>query len=382
MRHSVSVLIAVQLIDAIGLGLLLPVLPFFVQEYGATAVQVTQLVALYALASMIFSSPVGWLSDKIGRKPVVVVCTLGSCAAYLAYMSAESLWWVFVVRFFSGVMAAKGGVVSAWMIDLVNEEERARYLGLLGSMNGIGMLLGPILASAFYAASGNIYGSVFLGGAVLSMLACAGLLMTSDSSARSSGQDVQGQTPMNIDLLLLNFAVFLAFSVVFSTSAIYMQARFEWRVTEAGLAIGLMTAVVAIARAFVAHRLLRLLGVEFGTFVTGVLMALCLAVSTIADSPGWFLPFYCLGAGAYSVAAIGVTVKLAERLPPEARGAGMGQLGAAASAAIVFGAGTHGYLFDWVSPQAPFQIYGVLVALFVTGWYVNTLKRRQTIEQT
>ena len=385
MQQAALMLIGVQLIVGIGLGLLLPVLPYFVQTYGASAVEVTQLVALYALAGMVFSPLLGRLSDAFGRKPLVLCCLAASALTYLAYTCVDSLLAIFALRLASGIAAAKGGVVTAWLIDLVDADERARYLGLFGSMNGIGMLLGPVVASLLFSASGELYQSVFIGGALLSFAACVGVLFVrSPEPALVDAQPTSAATTAGYaDLLALNGAVFLAFSVIFSTSAIYMQARFDWGVREAGLAIGLMTGCVALARAFVAHRLLAVLGTDVGTVVTGVAMALLLFLCSLPTAAPAFLLPYCLAAMAYSVAAIGITVLLADRLPVHTRGSGMGHLSASASGAIVFGAATHGYLFDRVSPAAPFQLYGVLVALFIGGWYAHARKyRRFYREQT
>lgn len=378
MKRTAYILIGVQLVDAIGLGLLLPVLPYFVQKFGASVVEVTQLVALYALANMICSSGFGRISDRTGRKPLVLFSTAGTCLAYLAYLSVDALALIFLIRGVSGVLAAKSGVVTAWMIDAVEPDQRGRYLGLLGSMNGIGMLLGPMLASLMVVISGDTYRWVFIGGVVLSVLATLGVLMIhDDSSEQNRGeQKVQAVGPPYGDLLFLNFAIFLAFSVVLSTSAIYMQARFNWDVQQAGLAIGVMTGSLALARAFIAHKLLARLGNESGTLITGLIMAVCLTMAGLSESPLLFMIFYCVSAAAYAIAAIGVILQLSDRLPVQTRGLGMGRLSAFASGAIVFGAATHGYLFEVFSPAAPFKLYGILVFLCVITWFLSQRRRR------
>ncbi len=123
------------------------------------------------------------------------------------------------------------------------------------------------------------------------------------------------------------------------------------------------------------------MGLERGIAITGIGMALALLLCTWPDSGVGFLPLYCLAAAGYAIAALGITVALAERLPSSARGAGMGQLGAASSAAIVVGASTHGYLFELFAPTAPFQLYGLLVALGVAGWYLMDSKRRSVAHE-
>ena len=378
MRRTVHILIAAQLVSAIGMGLLLPVLPFFVQTRGATAVEVTQFVAIYALAGMIFSPVLGRLSDVLGRKPTLVLTTLASAGVYLAYPMIASLLGLFSLRLVSGGLEARGGVISAWLIDVTPQADRARMLGRLGAMNGVGMLTGPLLASVLLGATGERFEAVFFGGAAISLATAIALLFAPEVQ-RATRQGNTASSHDTRDVLALNFLIFLVFSVIFSISALYMQARFGWNASQAGLGIGTMTATVAIARAFLAHRWLEQAGTIPGTCTAALAMAVCAVLASIPEDPLLFMVFYCLSAAAYALAGIGVTVMLADQLPAASRGYGLGQLGAAGSAAIVAGSATHGYLFQHISPTAPLRIYGIAVALLVSIWiYRFANKRRPT----
>tara|TARA_Y100001933_G_scaffold236204_1_gene257963 strand:+ start:2309 stop:3493 length:1185 start_codon:yes stop_codon:yes gene_type:complete len=379
-NRTIYTLIGLQLLDAIGLGLLLPILPFYIQDYGASAIEVTQLVAVYALASMVFSPIVGRLSDRLGRKAVVLIALAGAAAAYLGMLFANTLWLIFTLRALTGAMAAKTGVLTAWIIDHADEEQRARWLGIFASMNGIGMLLGPLFAGVLFHI--NLLGltgyeSVFAGVVVLCILGFLSIAWLPDGPtvmSEAPGQESRAskRTGPYADLLVLNFAIFFAFSVIFSTSAIYVDSRFGWGPSAAGFAIGTMTGCVALARAFASQRILRKLGTRRGTLITGLIMCVSLVAAASTSQPPIFMLLYCLSASAYAVAAIGVTLLLAQRLDPASRGAGMGMLGAASSGAIVAGASINGYLFELLSPSAPFQIVGALVGALLMIWYVYT----------
>lgn len=383
MKQTAVFLVFAQLVDGIGLGLLLPVLPYFVQGYGASSTQVTLLVAVYALTGMVFSPLFGRCSDVIGRKPLILSSCIGSAISYLLFLTADSLAWIFVIRIFSGITSAKSGVVSAWMIDSVQQKDRARYLGLLGSMNGVGMLVGPLLASVLLWLSGDLYNSVFICGAILSAIASVGITLIPNETILESPAKVSASAEVTSysDLLALNCAIFLVFGVILSTSIIYMQARFEWQATEAGIAIASMTGCIAITRALIAYKVLALLGNTRGTWLSSFCMSICLIIAASFSSPILFIPFYCLGAAGYAIAALGVNILLADRVPSEQRGQAMGRLAASSSGAIVLGAATNGYLFDVISASAPFLIYATVNLILTTTWFVKaSQQRRMTYE--
>ena len=373
MSKTVFVLILVQLLDAIGLGLLLPILPYYVQEFGAGPIEVTQLIAIYALGGLIFSPLAGFLSDRFGRKPIVIVTTIGAALAYGGLIAAESLLAIFVARAIGGTMTSKAGVVNAWLIDAVSEEDRTRYLGLLGSMNGIGMLAGPILASIVLALSDGYYQAIFMFAAVLTGLAAILLFTVKDLHApeKAEGEPSSNQhyrIATHFDIYLVNFFLFLGFSVIFSTSAIYMQYTFNWEATTSGLAIGAMTGCIAAARVWVAPPWLSKFGSLRGTTIAGCIFGIGLVFATLSPQPLIFMPFYCIAAIAYAVAALGVTIVLAGEAPQEVRGTVMGFLTSTISAALVLGSATHGYFFETLAPSVPFRIYGTLAFLTFVVW--------------
>lgn len=126
--------------------MVLPVLPFLARRYGASPVQVTALVAVFALAQFVVSPLVGGLSDRIGRKPVLVVSLVGSAAGSLILGLATSLPLLFLGRAVDGLSGTALVSAQTAVTDLVRPRERARYLGLMGSAFAVGFIVGPGLA--------------------------------------------------------------------------------------------------------------------------------------------------------------------------------------------------------------------------------------------
>ncbi len=134
-----------MIVDLIGFGIVMPVLPFYAKEFGAAATVLGLLMMVYAAAQFVFAPLWGRLSDRIGRRPVLLMTVAGTALALLALGLAPSLPWIFAARAFGGAFAANISVASAYIADVTAEEERTRWMGLLGASFGVGFLLGPAI---------------------------------------------------------------------------------------------------------------------------------------------------------------------------------------------------------------------------------------------
>lgn len=139
------VLFAVILIDLIGFGIIIPILPFLSPQLGADKMDIALIIVTYASCAGLSGPLWGRLSDRIGRKPVIMICLAGAACAYLMLGLASELWMVFAARGFAGLMAGNFGVASAMIADLTTPQNRARGMGLIGAAFGLGIVLGPLL---------------------------------------------------------------------------------------------------------------------------------------------------------------------------------------------------------------------------------------------
>ena len=139
------VLYATVLIDLIGFGIVIPILPFLSPQLGADKVDIALIIAVYAAAAGLVGPMWGRLSDRIGRKPVIMICLAGAALSYVMLGLATGLWMIYLARGFAGLMAGNFGVASAMIADITSPRERARGMGILGSAFGIGLVIGPLL---------------------------------------------------------------------------------------------------------------------------------------------------------------------------------------------------------------------------------------------
>jgi MFS family permease len=134
------------LVDILGIGIIIPVLPFYVESFGATPLQLTLLFSVFSLFSLLSAPWLGALSDKIGRRPVLIISILSTAIGWLVFASAKSIWVLFLGRIIDGAAAGNFPIAQSYLADLSsNEKERTHNLGLIGAMFGIGLTVGPLI---------------------------------------------------------------------------------------------------------------------------------------------------------------------------------------------------------------------------------------------
>jgi len=144
-RAQLGIIFLTILIDMIGFGIVIPVLPLYAEHYGATAMQNGLLVAIFSLAQFLCAPLWGQLSDRVGRKPVLFVSILGTAAGFLLMGLAGSLWMLFVARVIDGAAGGNIGTAQAYIADISTPQERAKAMGLIGAAFGLGFMFGPAI---------------------------------------------------------------------------------------------------------------------------------------------------------------------------------------------------------------------------------------------
>ena len=142
---QLSVLIAVNLVDMIGLMLVLPILPFYASDLGASPERIGLLIASFAIAQLVAAPFWGRLSDRYGRRPALVIGLTASAVAFLVFAYANVLWLLFLSRLVQGAGGGTTGVAQAYVADTVKPKDRAKALGWLSASTNVGVVLGPVI---------------------------------------------------------------------------------------------------------------------------------------------------------------------------------------------------------------------------------------------
>ena len=135
-------------VDVLGLTLMIPLLPFYAERMGASPSQVGWLIGIYAACQLVSGPLLGRLSDTTGRKPLLIVSQLGTCAGFIVTAFAPNLWVLFLARAIDGMTAGNLSLAQAYISDVTKPEDRARAFGLIGIAFGLGFLVGPAVSGA------------------------------------------------------------------------------------------------------------------------------------------------------------------------------------------------------------------------------------------
>ena len=228
-------LFLIVLVDLIGFGLVIPLLPFYAVRFAASPQEVTALVAIYSLAQLVTAPLWGRLSDRVGRRPVLMVSMAASVAAYFWIGSATALWMLFAARALAGACAGNIAAAQAYIADITKPEDRAKGMGLIGAAFGLGFIIGPAfggLLAGNNPAAADIEIPAWVA-AGLSFVALCGVVVMLRESLPADQRGSRGRSrnrfvavlevlrrPVLSRLLLIFFLVILAFAGMESTFAL------------------------------------------------------------------------------------------------------------------------------------------------------------------
>jgi MFS transporter, DHA1 family, tetracycline resistance protein len=359
-------------LDLVGFGMLFPVLARYSEELGATPTEAGFLVASFSLAQLVCSPITGKLSDRIGRKPVLIASLVGTAVGSLLTGLAGSLWLLFLARILDGASGASVSVAQAAVTDVAPPSERARLLGLLGAAFGVGFALGPAIGGVAALVDHRL--PFFVAAAIAgvnALVAVKRLPETNPSRIGGHRQPDELTTTANSgfrSILLASFLSLVAFSGFEATFSLLADDRFglsESATYAVFFAIGIALVVV---QGGAIHTVVARLGEESSIrlgFAANALGLLLLA----PPEGGWWLLVPALGLLCFGQGVVTPTLSsvVAGRSGRSGRGHALGLQQAAGGLARVAGPALGGALFEHVSPAAPYYVGAALVTAAIAG---------------
>lgn len=381
-------LFLVVLIDLIGFGIIIPILPFMAPPLGASNFDIALIIAIYSLFGGLVGPFWGRLSDRIGRKPVLLICLAGASLSYVMLAFASSLTMLYISRALAGMMAGNFGVASAMVADMSKPEERARYMGVIGAAFGLGMVIGPFLGGILAGDDGNFMLPGLFAAALSATAILAGLLFLRESltpelraenasqrAQHGDGGSILGMLRETGNTLLaaqyfLNNSCHTAVSYLFP---LWVGAFLGWGAKEVGMAFGVMGLSMAFLQGGLIGWLVRKLGELRLLLVGASMMAIGFAIAaTASGSVSILLAFFTAIAGG-TVCTPVLNALVANRTATHLRGRMMGTTSSSAAFGRVFGPLLAGLLLSLFGFDIAW-LGGSVIALLIMAWASNQLR--------
>jgi MFS transporter, DHA1 family, tetracycline resistance protein len=250
-RKASTFLMVTAFLNTMGFGVLSPVLPFIVQRYlsnqQSLATVVGWLVASYALCQFIAAPGLGLLSDRYGRRPLLLICLLGSAVGYVLFGLGGALWVLFLARIIDGLTGGNTSILFAYIGDISAPQDRARYFGLFGAAAGLGFIVGPLIGG--FASQLSYSAPVYLSAAIFGAASLWGYFNFPESLRKE--QRAAGTNPAELNplkhlrrvlalpqvrwLLLATFFFAFPFAVFASITTVLVKDSLGWSPVEIGL---------------------------------------------------------------------------------------------------------------------------------------------------
>lgn len=410
---TLAVLFIVVFINLVGFGLVVPLLPFFAQSLQAEPWQITLMFSAYSLGQF-FAEPFwGRLSDRIGRKPVLLATLAANAVGYLLLAFAPNIWVAVAVRLFTGLGAGNISTVQGYIADVTPPERRAGRMGMIGAAFGLGFIVGPGLGGLLAQPQMGHVGyqlPIFAasGAAVLAALGVMFFLRESRTRADPAAPRPAflsgvsfARTDEVISRVLMVSLIYLAgFSAMEAAFGLWAEHRYAWTAREVGLSFMIVGLISAVNQGLVTGRLARRFGearvLAAGMLLFGLSMVLQVAAPVawfpagridlglfgIPVAAGWIIPVIMgIGACGMSLAMPNISSLISRSSPPDRQGAMLGLNMAAGSMARIVGPIVAGVLYSAVGPNWPFLI-GAALTLPAAAMAINAGRavRRRSVQ--
>jgi MFS transporter, DHA1 family, tetracycline resistance protein len=372
-----AILFVSVLVDMIGFGIVLPLLPFYAEEFGATPLQVTLLIASYSAMQFVAVPIWGRVSDRLGRRPFIVAGLFASAASYLLFGLAGSLLLLFVSRITAGAAGGTIAVAQAYVADTTGPEDRAHGLGMLGAASGLGILIGPAIGGAFSGFGYHVPGFIAAGLCAVNGIAAVFFLPESRPArarvrARRARRPEQGASlrswfatlvsyPFSL-LLAVYFLCIMSFTAMTSVLALYADRAHGMDAMDMGVVFAVAGGTTVVIRGLVVGWLVRRVGerriVQAGTVVLAFSL-LAIPLSPHEAMIFALVPFWALASGLTfpSLASL-----VSQQADAESQGAVLGGQQVVGGIGRVLGPVWAGALFGAVGIGSPFILGAALVS--------------------
>jgi len=380
-RHAVTFIFITVLLDMVGFGIIIPVLPKLIGDVAdvslAEAAKIGGwMAAAYAIAQFAFGPLMGNLSDRFGRRPLLLLAILGLGLDFLAQAWAPTTGWLFAGRILAGLCGASWVIANAYIADVTAPEDRGKAFGMMGAAFGLGFIIGPVIGGLlgefgarvpFYVAAVVSGVNLIYGYFVLPETLTAAnrrpfsLARSNPFGAFKIFAQYKGVLP-----LCLVLALFFFFSSVYPAIwAFWGKVRFGWSEAMIGLTLAVFGVVIAAFQGGLTGRFVKIFG-DQGTVILGFISAIIAGLGYGVTGSLVVIFVLMVVHGPEGFINPLLTARMSKRVPENAQGELQGGISAITNIAMLAGTVFYAQVFGYfMSPAAPFQSPNV--AYYLTG---------------
>lgn len=381
------------LVDCTGIGIIIPVVPTLIQQLtGGTVSDAASyggwLTFAYAIMQFVFSPILGGLSDRYGRRPILLISLFGLGIDYLFLFFAPTLWWLFIGRIIAGICGASFSTAGAYIADISPPEKRAQNFGMIGAAFGLGFIIGPLLGSVFSQFGVRM---PFLVAAVLSLLNWVyGYFILPESLSKENRRvfDWKRANPLGsllqlkkypaiFGLIIATMLIYIAGHAAQSTWTYFTIEKFKWNEQWVGYSIAFVGLSVAIVQGGLIKVVMKTLGQNRAVFVGLCLYVVGFTLFAFA-SQGWMMFAFMIPYALAGIAGPAIQGIVSSQVPANAQGELQGAMTSLMSLTSIIGPIVMTGLFSYFTakgapvyfPGAPFlmgallTLISVIIALF------------------
>ena len=387
-------------IDMVGFGIVIPILPLYSLHFGAEPWQIGLLFASFSLAQLISAPVLGRLSDRFGRRPILILSMLGTAFSFIILGLAHSLWMLFLGRIVDGISGANISTAQAYIADVTPLDKRSAAMGMIGAAFGLGFVFGPAIGGLLGHYSIELPFFVAGGLALLNTVALWLFLPESLTEENRKLHPAAGtsiwktlreakNTPLGT-LMMCSLLSTMAFSLMTALFTLFTQQRLKWHAQENGL----LFAYIGILGVIIQGGMLRRLVPRTGEKPLIIIGSIVLCISSILLPISSNLALIILASSGLSIGNSLTTPMLSglasKSADAQSQGAVMGLMQSIASLGRMLGPALGGVLlnYDWLNPSHPYGItpfwFAAILMLFaiVAAYRLVPTKHTLHLEQT
>jgi len=272
-RTPLFIILTTVFIALIGFGIIIPLLPIYAERFGANGLQIGLLMTIYSLLQFVAAPIAGKLSDRIGRKPVLIFSLLITVVSYVMFAFAPDLKWLFISRILSGIGGADIGVAQAYIADSTDHKNRAKGMGLFGAAFSVGFIVGPVITAISAPFSEVLPALIAAGMAGVTVIFAFFFLPESRKSGVEEEKKKHSKWKMSVEqksIIFLTFLVITAMALLQSMIILYTLHLYGWGPSTNGLFITMFAVVGIFIQAGLISKLVNFMG-ERKLFLLGAL---------------------------------------------------------------------------------------------------------------